>query len=176
MAPDGTPWLAQGVPAAPVTDRRGRSTTPASLIALKPDTAATFDQPPSSVRADPPAWAPVAASGFRGAREILVTVAAGASADAQCLAFTVRLHFLEPDDVKPGRRVFNVSLQGRKVLDRFDVAAAAGGNQRGVVRRFQGVQVGKVLKIELQPIGESLPAVISGVEAVNESAAAKPAG
>ena len=179
MAPDGTPWLAQGIPVPPVKDRRGRTTTPPSLIALKPDTAGTFEQPPSSVQAAAPAWAPVAATGFKGAQEILVTLVPGAPADAKPVAFTVRLHFLEPDDVKPGRRVFNVSLQGRKVLDRFDVAAAAGGRGRAAVREFKAVQVGNVLKIELQPIGESLPAVISGVEVVNESAAgpaAKAAG
>ena len=41
--------------------------------------------------------------------------------------YTVRLYFAEPDELKPGERVFDVLLGGRKVLENFDVAAAAGG-------------------------------------------------
>ena len=38
---------------------------------------------------------------------------------------TVRLHFAEPDDVKPGERVFDVKLQGNVVLRDFDVVREA---------------------------------------------------
>jgi len=80
--------------------------------------------------------------------------------------YTVRLYFAEPDKLKPGRRVFSVSLQGRKALPELDIVAEAGGANRTVVKEFKGVLAGNELKLTLTPIvGEPL---ICGIEVVAE--------
>jgi PKD repeat protein len=50
--------------------------------------------------------------------------------------YTVRLYFAETFFTAPGKRVFDVSINGTKVLTGFDIVAAAGGAKRGVVRTF----------------------------------------
>jgi outer membrane protein assembly factor BamB/SAM-dependent methyltransferase len=49
---------------------------------------------------------------------------------------TARLHFAELENLKSGERVFHVSINGQRVLENFDIAAAAGGAFRAVVREF----------------------------------------
>jgi outer membrane protein assembly factor BamB len=63
--------------------------------------------------------------------------------------YTVRLHFAELEDEQPGQRIFDVTLQGEKVLEDFDVAEEAGGVSRAVSREFTGVEVERDLEIEL---------------------------
>jgi outer membrane protein assembly factor BamB len=83
--------------------------------------------------------------------------------------YTVRLHFAEPEDVKPGERVFGVSLQGRPVLKQFDIVSAAGGAQRGVVKEFKGVVIQKDLKITFTRAPGTLAGpLICGVELIAE--------
>ena len=82
---------------------------------------------------------------------------------------TVRLHFCEPDEVAAGARVFDVVLQGTKVLANFDVVEEAGGRNRGIVREFPHVPVGSLLKLNLQPTSDDqLGPVLSGVEMIAE--------
>ena len=98
---------------------------------------------------------------------------------AEPAAYTVRLCFAEPDDLPPGRRVFDVSLQGQRVLKDFDIASAAGGAKRAVVKEFKGIEVTGVLKVELTPSARAavkLP-LLCGLEAVRESPPSpRPAG
>ncbi|PIZ48374.1 MAG: hypothetical protein COY42_06640 [Armatimonadetes bacterium CG_4_10_14_0_8_um_filter_66_14] len=83
-------------------------------------------------------------------------------------ALTVRLHFAEVEDAKPGQRVFDVKLQGKTVLTNFDLAKEAGDN-RAVVREFDNVVAARALTIELVPKGsQSEPPVISAVEIATE--------
>ena len=63
--------------------------------------------------------------------------------------YTVRLHFAEIEDIAPGRRVFDVDLQGKTVLPKFDIAAEAGG-AAAVVKEFKGVQITGDLKLEVK--------------------------
>jgi outer membrane protein assembly factor BamB len=89
--------------------------------------------------------------------------------------FTVQLYFCDPDNDQPGKRVFDVTLQGRKVLPSFDIAAAAGGIFRPVVKTFHGIHLDadQPLVAEFAP---SLPAasgpttapVLSGIELILE--------
>ena len=51
-------------------------------------------------------------------------------------SYTVRLHFAEHNKSAAGQRIFDVSIEGVKRLDRFDVFAAAGGANRAIVREF----------------------------------------
>lgn len=90
----------------------------------------------------------IASSGVQGLTGLKLTLDAGAKAER---TFTVELHFAEPDDVKPGARVFSVALNGKAVLNDFDVAKEAGGRLRGLVKTFPGVKATDALEIQLTP-------------------------
>jgi len=86
--------------------------------------------------------------------------------------YRVRLAFADPENDQPGRRVFDVKLQGKPVLEGFDIAAASGGRDRAVVREFAGVEVTDKLVIELvpreaKPTPQQAP-ILQGVEVIRE--------
>ena len=78
--------------------------------------------------------------------------------------YNVTLYFAEPEDIGSGDRIFDVIVQGERVLTRFDVAAEAGGPARVLKKEFRGVKVADKLTIEFEN-NVNLP-VISGVEIV----------
>jgi outer membrane protein assembly factor BamB len=82
--------------------------------------------------------------------------------------YTVRLYFAELGYAKVGQRVFDIALQGKTLIERFDVHAAAGGLNRGIVREFRDVSVSDRLRIRLTPHKGSRGAMLSGVEIVSE--------
>ena len=179
VAPDGTPWLK--TPSTPLPSREGvrgglhRSPTltlpspskgegarrPESLVVFVPADVTAFSLHPASVKAAEGSFTWVAASGIVGIEELAVTLPGAA-------AYTIRLHFAEPNDVKPGRRVFSVAIQGKEALAGFDVAKEAGGSRRAAVREFKGIQVAGTLKIALTPAANSLPPLLCGIELVRE--------
>lgn len=88
-------------------------------------------------------------------------------------SYTVTLYFAEPEDLAPGERVFDVALQGKKVLENFDIAGEAGGSRRVIRKEFHGVKVEDALKIGFSSNINS--AVISGLEIViDEQTASSP--
>ena len=82
-------------------------------------------------------------------------------------AFTVRLMFAEPEEIRAGQRVFDVKLQGREVLPALDIVKQAGGGRRGIVREFRGVKATGALEIEFVP-HSAKPPLICGVELIAE--------
>ncbi len=58
----------------------------------------------------------------------------GLAPGARCL---VRLHFAEIYFSRPGRRAFDVEVNGERVITGLDVLAAAGGAHRAVVREVE---------------------------------------
>ena len=111
-----------------------------------------------------PAW--VAASGAKGLESLTVTL--GGKNDPE-RAYTVRLHFAEPDGLEEGKRLFHVVLQSKRVLENLDVCKEAGGPGRGLVKEVKGVRVGEDLTVRLTPAGPvGRPPVLSGVEIVAE--------
>lgn len=115
------------------------------------------------------AW--VAASGVEGAERIVVGLR---PADAKIAPrpaprpYTVRLYFLEPDDsVQPDQRVFDVTIQGKPVLPRFDIVSEAGGPWRSVVRTFPHQPVADDLIVALRP-ATPRGAILCGIEAMAE--------
>ena len=93
-----------------------------------------------------------------------VTIPRGDATDPA--AYVVRLYFAEPDDPPATRRIFDVNIQGKKVLESFDILAAAGGPRRGVVKEFRSVLVKDDLRITLRAV-EGLP-LLCGIEAIAE--------
>ncbi|HOX39674.1 MAG TPA: PQQ-binding-like beta-propeller repeat protein [Candidatus Brocadiia bacterium] len=113
-----------------------------------------------------PKW--VAASGGEGITRLVLNLIPGEKATEE-RKFTVRLHFLEPDMVAPGERVFGVSLQGKPCIEALDVAKEAGGRHRPLVREFKSVAAKADLEIALTPSASSAkPPILCGIEALAE--------
>ena len=86
--------------------------------------------------------------------------------------YRVRLAFADPDNAESGKRVFDVKLQGKVVLENFDVAEQSGGKDRALFKEFSGIAVDDKLTIELvpkapKPTPEQTP-ILQGVEVVRE--------
>ena len=127
FAADGTLWLS-------ITSRKTED------IELTPKEATWFQFDPP--RAD--SW--ITASGATGISELaipmIVTTDKNARRDDdEIRRYDVRLHFAEPEAIRPGQRVFSVSLEGRVVLENLDVIQAAGGQHRPLVRELRGVEI-----------------------------------
>jgi hypothetical protein len=87
--------------------------------------------------------------------------------------YTVRLHFLEPDGLPSGARVFTVTLQDQTVLEHFDIATAAGGAGRAVIKEFRHIIIGDDLVIRLTPApGTKSGPALCGVELISETVTA----
>ncbi len=86
--------------------------------------------------------------------------------------FTVRLHFAELEDVKPGERVFDVALQQKVVLKGLDVVTAAGGPRKALIREFPHVMAGDTLTLEFtsaaKPVTPRNGPILSGLEFFEE--------
>jgi len=178
-APDGTLWLEYPYVGGP-TPEIAITMTPA----LDPDedpakAPGRFLRHSSRIKGAGLRW--VAASGMKGVTQLAIPLALpvmkvegpdGAPViqwrPLKERTHTVRLHFSEPDPVKPGERVFSVSLQGREVLKGFDVVKEAGGRDRPVVKEFKGVRVKESLVVELTPAAGSADPLLCGVEVLAE--------
>ena len=155
-AEDGTLWVDYPSVGGPSPD------IPLRIAPEKPN---WFRHHSSRMRGDGLKW--VAASGVEGVTSVTLTLAPGASTARR---YTVRLHFVEPDELKPGERVFDVAIQGRPVLQSFDVAKEAGEPYRAVVKEFTGIEVVNDLTMTFATVNPaaSVGAVICGVEVVQE--------
>ena len=49
--------------------------------------------------------------------------------------------FADPDNDRPGQRLFDVTIQGQTVLTGFDIVREAGGRHHALVKEFKGVRV-----------------------------------
>ncbi len=86
--------------------------------------------------------------------------------------YAVRLHFAEFENLSPGQRIFDVKVAGQKVLEAFDIAAAAGGPRTAVVQECVVQATGR-LTIELVP-NKGDP-ILSGIEILPREPAAETA-
>lgn len=83
--------------------------------------------------------------------------------------FTVRLHFAELKDVRPGERVFDVKIQDRTVIEDLDVASEAGGCRKALTREIKGIRAVDTISMGLVPSADSKrPAILSAVEIEQE--------
>ena len=63
--------------------------------------------------------------------------------------YTVRMGFTPLPEDKSGSRVFDIKLQGKMVLPRFDVMKSAGGLAKVIIKEFKGINVEENLLIDL---------------------------
>ncbi|UCG57705.1 MAG: PQQ-binding-like beta-propeller repeat protein [Phycisphaerales bacterium] len=83
--------------------------------------------------------------------------------------YTVSLYFAEPDEKGIGKRLFDVSLQGKQVLKDFDIVKAAGRANRCVVKEFRGIAVKDDLTVTLDSVaGHDAGPTLSGIEIIAE--------
>jgi hypothetical protein len=109
----------------------------------------------------------VAASGLAGPLKLKLTLAGEGSTSA---LYTVKLHFAEIENKKPGERIFNVMLQAREVLRAFDIAQAAGGADKPVVKTFTNIPVKDALTLECLPASPGgAPPLLCGIEVILEN-------
>ncbi|HJZ90921.1 MAG TPA: PQQ-binding-like beta-propeller repeat protein [Gemmataceae bacterium] len=151
-AADGTLWLE-----FPSTG----GASPAVSVSVTGSKVEYFRRHQSAVSGPLP-W--VAASGVKNVEGMAIKLRPDGADDR---AYTVRLHFAEPEDLKPGDRVFDVTIQSRKLLDDFDVVKDAGAPHVAVVKEFRGVRVEDELRISFHPEGKR-GAILCGVEVVEE--------
>ena len=150
-ADDGTLWLEY--PSV-------GGSSPTVAITITPEKPEWFRRHSSQIKGD--GWNWVAASGAKGLTALKIKL--GTTAE-QPRAYKLRLHFLEPDDVQMGDRVFDVRVQGKPSLSSFDVIKESGGRNRAIVKEFSGVLVGDELVMEFTPTSAKLrAAILSGIE------------
>lgn len=154
MAGNGTLWLEYPVVGGP---------SPELQIETDPEEPTWFRRHASQVTGETLSW--VGASGAEGLNRLSVRLAGDEEAPR---AYTVTLYFNEPDELAPGQRVFDVTLQDQTILRDFDIARDAGGSQRCTARSFTGIVVGSHLTVGLTAEPGSAPPVLCGVEVVAE--------
>lgn len=86
------------------------------------------------------------ATGLAGTVELTIPLAEKGGAPA---TYTVRLYFSETENQEAGRRVFDVKVQGKTVLENFDIVKEAHGPRRAIVKQFKGVRAAGTLTLEL---------------------------
>lgn len=134
-------------------------------IPVKMDTTGfrKFRKEPFMISSEETPW--VSASALEGIRSLEVTLTKEVTVPEAF--FTIRLYFAEPENKKPGERVFDIFLQDRKVSAGFDIAGEAGQSGREVIKTYHGIPAGKTLKLDLQPLkGNTL---ICGIEILRET-------
>jgi outer membrane protein assembly factor BamB len=104
----------------------------------------------------------VASYGIKGITSMSVDLNPEGTGGEQ--SYTVTLYFAEPENLSAGERVFDISLQGNKVLENFDIAGEAGGSGRVVRKQFTGIRTNGRLQVEFS--GKRMQPVISGIEII----------
>ena len=164
-ADNGSLWLEYPIVGGP---------SPAVPIKINSENHTRFYQHSSGIRVESnpetaPAW--VVASGIEGISSINITLAEKSTqSPIQDRPYTVRLYFSEPHEVKPGQRIFDVTIQGQQVLENLDIAKVAGGTNKPVVREFKGILVKHDLALTFASSRSDAqkPPLICGIEMIAE--------
>ncbi len=150
-------------------------------IALTPEEPLWFRRHSLRLQRGDIPW--VEASGAKGLRSVRVRVAGWQNERGEKTTgvdlgstridveriYTVRLHFVEPDDKEPGERRFDVALNGQTVLADFDIVAEARSPNVGIVKTFQGIHVSDFVIITLTPADANSETILCGIEIVGRN-------
>ena len=66
-------------------------------------------------------------------------------------SYTVRMHFMELENVKPGERVFDIRMQDAIVARNVDIVKEAGAPHTAIVKEFTGIKAGSTVSVEFIP-------------------------
>jgi hypothetical protein len=153
-ADNGTMWLNYPNVGGP---------SPKIAVKVATDKPETFQRHPAQIKGEGLRW--VAASGLKGATSVNVPLVIGAAKTKTSeRRFTVRLYFVS--DTDPSDSAFDIALQGKSVLEGFDISKEAGEAGKMIVREFRGVLADRELLVEFTP--KKGKASICGVEVVAE--------
>jgi len=76
--------------------------------------------------------------------------------------YKITLRFVEPTAAAAGERMFDVSVNGKRLLKRMDVFAIAGGRLKGVEKTVQAAARDGALMIEFEPVrGQAVVSAIA---------------
>ena len=139
----------------------------ASGIKIKTDSVNYFliRKDPTSIKSEKTPW--VSASAIGGIRSLEIKLSDENNVPET--SYTVKLYFSELENKKPGDRVFNISIQNKMVLEKFDIVGEAGRKDKEVIKSFAGIKAGKILKIDLSTVSGNT--ILSGVELIQEQVA-----
>ncbi len=118
---------------------------------------------PISISSENTPW--ISASSIGGIRSMEITLSKEPVAEEA--SYSVHLYFSEPEGKVKGERVFDVSIQGRKVLENLDIISETGKENKELVKSFSGILAGETLRIEMDP--KQGNTILSGIELVQES-------
>ncbi len=77
--------------------------------------------------------------------------------------FAPVLHFMEPEDLKKGERVFGVLINGKRVLAALDIVAEAGAPLRALVKDVTDLAPCTTVEVALKPV-TGRPPLLCGIE------------
>jgi outer membrane protein assembly factor BamB len=77
------------------------------------------------------------------------------------------LHFMEPEKVHEGARVFDVLINGKKVLSRFDIVRETGAPYKALAKEVKVIGACTTVVLTLKPVSGKAP-LICGVEIIQE--------
>jgi len=118
---------------------------------------------PISIDSEKTPW--ISASSIGGIRSLEITLSEEPA--VREASYSVHLYFSEPEKMQKGERIFEVIIQGRKVLDNFDIISETGKEDTELVKSFSGIQAGRTLTLELVP--KQGNTILSGIELIQES-------
>ena len=82
-------------------------------------------------------------------------------------AYRVVLHFLEPEPLHKGDRVFNVVINGKTVLADVDIVGETGAANRAIVKEVKGIGPCTSVEVSLKRVSGK-PPLLCGIEIVPE--------
>ena len=134
-------------------------------IPVKIDTVNYFviRKDPISVNSENTQW--ISASAIGGLRSLEITLSK--EKDAQETCYKINLYFSELENKKEGERVFDVTIQNKKVLENFDIIREAGKIDKEIIKSFTGIKANKTMMIEMNP--KKGNTILSGIELIQES-------
>jgi hypothetical protein len=192
VAPSTAPLQRVGINFGAPGDRKAQNGTlwleypsvggssPGLDIALRPEKPTWFRRHSLRLQGGSLKW--VEASGAKGLRWVRVRVSGSQDDTAEKFegmglareavntqrTCTVHLHFVEPEDKKPGQRRFDVALNEKTVLKDFDIVAEAGSPNVGIAKTFRGIRTSDFVTVLLTPADAESETILCGMEIVAE--------
>lgn len=130
---------------------------PSPKVHVESEGDAAFHYRHSMFTADGDGWSWVAASAAEGMTSLTLH-------DLKSGDYTVRLYFAEREGGEPDRRLQSIALQGKTLLQDFDIVAEAKQPMKAVVKEFTNISVDDSLTLSLTATkGDTL---VSGIELI----------
>jgi len=156
MADNGTLWLDYPSVGGP---------SPDIPVSITPEEPVWFRRHSSHIEGEGLKW--VAASGCKGIKNISVKLSNNFEKER---LYTVRLYFADPEDLQLNSRVFDVSIQGKYVLENFNIIKETGAPYKIIIKEFKNIRAKDDLHIAFNPSNakNNNAPVICGIEVLAE--------